>query len=258
MPAKNQGINTATLESRLPLWRDGTGWVTEEIWHGGNAEIERKILDLQQGGGDEIRYISRKAGHSKISVLFSDEKYLIPGFQKSSDLNVRWELDGDVVEKDLRTKESLFKPLSTDDGTRARWIALADEAIENATTEDLLNDGGTPDCIKTYINLRLLGTDTYYYPVYVVRKITTVGNGSARKAAMDGILQVTKESPVKTKAVNLNSRAAKPKFDVPEGLEWLKMPPDVSEIGRNKYAIVEEWYGAEQHSGTLYEGGSGP
>lgn len=237
-----------TAPERIIEWTDGKGFRVTRNMHGKKALVHRYAKELMSKV-DSLRIVER-GDYATLEAFTTDEQEIVAAFG-SNNLNVYWECDPGEIEKDLRTHPFL-DGLGAD---KAEKLEIADKAIEAGTAASLL-EAGVDSQIDSYIRLRLIGVESYPAENYVLRRITVCGNSSAQVASWEGVNEVTTEDPSKGKAVNPNSRAGKLKFKLPAG-EWLKRSPQVYEVGRGKFHIVETWWWAQKWSGTLYEGGSG-
>ena len=237
-----------TAPDRIIEWTDGKGFRITRNMHGKKALVHSKAKELM-AKVDSLRIVER-GDYATLEAFTTDEGEIVQAFG-ANNLNVYWECDPGEVEKDLRT-HSFLDELGAD---KASKLEIADKAIEAGTASDLITAGVDAE-IEKYIKLRLIGVETYPAESYVLRKITVCGNSSSQTASWAGVNKVTKTDPSAGQAVNPNSRAGKLKFKLPAG-EWLKRSPQVYEVGKGKFHIVETWWWAEKWSKTLYEGGSG-
>jgi hypothetical protein len=244
------GKNDVTEEAKRTEWRDGQGFFVVRKFHGPEEKIDRKAIELMNTADSFT--IDTKARYSRLMAYFSDGSPIQTTFGQN-DLDQYWELDSEVLEKDIRTHP--FLDALGDEDAKAQKIEELDAAIEQGQGRTLLA-ANPASPIKEYIQLRLIGVESYTTDTYILRRVNVCANNTARKAAFTGVGKVANKAPIEGNQVSIKSRAGKPKFSLPAG-EWLKRAPQVRQVGRGKWYIVEEWWYAEKWSKTLYSGGTG-
>ncbi len=244
-----KGSEEVIERKKILRWRDGHGYSSEQTFTGPEEKIVKRAKELQEEV-DEFE-IRTKAGYSTLIAQSGTGDSSVIVLPSTSGLNCYWEIIKEQFDKDIRTHP--FLDVLGDD--KAMKLEAADNAIDDGEAIDLIT-AGVDSVIETYIRLRLTGTDSYIAWAYTLRKTTPLANESKKKASFEGVGKVTTGDPTTGAVVIKSSRAAKKKFDIPDG-EWLKCPPDVVQVGRHRYHIVEDWLRMDKWSAALYEGGTG-
>lgn len=220
------------------------GWMTVKTWKGTKAEIEAQMKRLELDFEVESFEPRRNGAVWELSAVYNSSNSS-GGSGSDAILSETWEGDFEKVTRMLAAADFL----SALGAARAAWIEQANLAIDQGKGVALRDDNGTPDALKSYIELRLTGTDSYVVFVPVLTRTLRLPSDSTIRAShsMTGKAIPTSSLPVPRNAI----------MAVPSGWEWLVNGPQVVQVPKG-YNLVQKYDGARSWSKALYGGSSIP
>jgi hypothetical protein len=240
------GYNGMTEQPRRRRKRMGEPAVDVRTWKGPKAMAERLAAALEAAGTANVEISGNGAGRTVTAEFAASPEG--GGGPNSGGEEIKWTCDFEVLNKPIETHPDFRHPAIA----RSLMVEIKKALDEHDSTK--LNDwaatGGTN--VREYVKRKLIGEDYYELYIYVVRKTTVTSIQSTIVASFTGINAVTKNDPTAKPNANPFGRA---RFKFPPG-EYKKCPPRVSDVGKGKVEIVEEWRQAEKWDGRFYPGGS--
>jgi len=235
-------------------WTRSGGWATIRTWLGDKAGCESLAAKLTNEVGPEAMDLSSDDNvNYRLEVTYPDGQDTALNLG-AGDSNVTWELIGNSLNKDLKTHSSISPTDATDRADLAcaeEWARSPSLAGANAAAIAKKVATLSAKAQKLYQHLSK-GTQGYEIASYVIRKTIKLGYSQAVKASLSNVNKV--EEPTKCDTTF---------FEIPtqqgdSTIEWLKRPPTVTQVGRGKYYIIQEWWGATKWSSDLYGGTAKP
>jgi hypothetical protein len=238
-----------------------SGWSTIRTWQGPKDSVlvyanqlaaERVATNIEVSNDGPVGTVSATYPDGQDEVLDQD----------AETLNVTWELFSSDLEKDLSTHYQLIptsdleranqvkaKEWVTNPPINENYVATGNAATDTAAAIAYITSSVAELDTKSKIiyDLMTRGTTSYIVAQYVIRKTIKVGRNSDVLASETNIGRVTSIDGVPPGL-----------FQIPGNHEWLKKAPNVIFLGRGKYQIVQEWWGADKWSQGLYAGTAQP
>lgn len=218
-------------------------------WVGSFAAIEALRLNPPFIGATTMRTYSQGAKRILRAEFSGGSAGNITN--NAENVQVRWELDSDVLEKPIKTLKN-FASLGGEMLHKLEKIAESDDP--SAVKEALVNYSKTSWAGK-YLRRILIGATHFETYVFVIRKTTTAAYGSYVKASFTDVNQVVSLSSSSTPDQQINPLSKMP-FTPPKG-EYKKSAPKISDMGKGRFVVIEEWKSAEKWDGQIYKGGTG-
>jgi hypothetical protein len=257
-----KGDSGFTLVKQTKRWSPETGWSVVKLYEGPQATHETYADTLIAAGATSLDVGTGVP--CQITATFPASYGTWISDQKAQDEAV-WELIGEPVEKRIETHGKFLASTSS-----AAVLEKIDAAIR-AGTASSTNWEAAPytglGAFNSYLQLRLMGTESYESYIYRVRSTQTVSKESLLTASFANVGKVIAWSaigvPAKAKFAQPVIHMCKPLTGSIVGYtdepvnEWLTQPPSVRwRKGLRKWEIVNEWIGAVAISSTLYDGGT--
>jgi len=246
MPGEFQGTTTVLEQPKKRTWTKADGWSTVRTWEGPTDAIFDKAVELSQINGAEGVDLTEDGPTATVQATFPDAQDAGLDINQGEE-NIEWELLGNDLEKDLKTHPYL-KPASNAD---RKGLAAAERASQEATDPD----PNWPSIADDYYKFLTQGTTAFILSQYVVRRTIKVSRLALVKASLANVNKV--ESPL-VSGMPSDLLFALPTIQVhgqtTSALEWLKKTPQVRHLGRGKFSIQQEWWGADKWSAALYNG----
>jgi hypothetical protein len=233
---------------------DGRCIATVRSWRGQKTAIERFANENRTAFADGYEIVDNGQS-AELYAEFQDEQTGSIGGETDGVLKLTWERDRVLFTKPIET-HPYWATQESNRATRATGFAAAQAYLVHRDRDQLLEDlggsGSTPTWIDEYLEDRSLGVEEYYSEYYVLRRRRILSNRSQVKLADGDVFTVTATSPLASEGPGPQRVANTPKFTVPAGLEWLKMPTQVNQLPGGKVEAIEEWYGADEFSDRYY------
>lgn len=282
MSAEFVGVQVEELDSTL-RYNPRTGDVRIRHWQGEPNQIA--TIETQARLLKYVYYTGWNGGYKTISVEYPESEANDP----STPLSEKWEADSNYLQKDLWTLPSVQAELqkiggrlptgsplvqySASESPDARAIWRYDfDAIANGrevTVQRLDSEGAPIEGEETTVTLPMLldvallygadievflklardiskGVTTWEVEASVAIHTQVTNRSSQIKASRDNIGKIHT-------ANYITSRLPEDvKFELPEDGYWLKRKPNVREIEKGKWEIVQEWWHADSYSDLTY------
>lgn len=247
------GNDVATLARTVERWQRGRGYFTVKIYEGSEAAIDALKESLYTGSGGTLDAFEKSRIGGKFQLVVDTAAAPSANItieDQDAENDPTWELDSERLEKDLIDNAAFDSITATRAAALDRAISTHTALSSTASVHTFTTPSGTVTTSGTaefnYCSLRLRGVESYLEFQSVIRRRWIVSKRSQLRAANNNVGRV-ESPPIPSNAlVDLNN------------LEWLKMAPDVQEVGKNKFAITQEWVGAEEWSALLYGGSASP
>lgn len=157
-----------------------------------------------------------------------------------------WELRGNNISKTLSSHKH-FNGLAYEmaeidqilNGAHPVYQSTKDKSGIQKWAEEKSPSGA----LLHYLGSKIRGMESYTEAGYQIIQTITTSNKTLLKASIDGVMTVV-TPPVPSGA----------KFNLPAG-EWLKMAPQVYDLGHGRFKITQEWLWAEKWN-AIYPGGT--
>lgn len=245
-----QGSTDLLEQPKRRTWSMEAGWATVRTWVGPKEATEAWAFKLSTTAGVSQVESSDDGAVGTVSATYPDPQ--TPGTNPS--LNVTWELIGNSLEKPLETHSSIQSSDATIRGQLAKAKKYAMNPDEDLTPDQIAAKiAAFDDKVKNWYALYSQGVTGYEVTYYVLRKTIKVASGDQVRASLSNGNKVEAPTGVPTDL-----------FDIPvdygdsaTDYTWLKRPPTVTYLGRGKYSIQQEWWGAKW-SQILYGGTKTP
>ena len=256
------GLNGFSEQPLQQRWVLNKGWETVRTWWGPPA--------LAKSFADEVKQLYKPDSIDITDDIPAVVTAVIPTIDGSSipddtdpTIDEEWELDGVRLDKDLRSHPSFHKS-----GVSDTNLELGDQALKRGTaTEASWAWSGMVNNMDRYISLRLRGTQSYLSYYWILRSTQTTSRLSTIVQAQTGIFSVFAYAGTGLPLNNPEKvKWAQPTiehFSLGDAVvstpinQWLKFPPVFKRGAKRKTIITQDYWGAEEWSGTLYNGGSG-
>lgn len=240
----------------------GGVWKVKRRWEGPQALLDAKTTEVV----DEIGRTNNITADEGVPAVIESTSADMSGDQfdpaQQAEDSAVWELLGQDLEKPIGTHPYFeFSP-----GATPGYIEQADEAIRKGTARG--TDWSAIDShLQEYVNLRLVGVDTYISFSYIVRKTITFADEVLIWAEFGGNANMTPGQVITWDAIQIPAKAhfQKPSIhekrygtseDVPVD-QWLVKSPQVRWTkGKKLWELTREWWGAVKWSQALYDGGT--
>ena len=158
-------------------------------------------------------------------------------------LQVRWELVGNDLEKDIFS-HSAFAALDS-----AKKVSLRNYR-QDPVTHPYAPTGGTDEA--KFKDLLDTGAESYTLSQWVLRRVAMAPSAWGGQVTLSNVgKRFTSTTQIKT----LESIPADLSFVMPDG-EWLKRTPTFQQQSDGKYQITTEWWHADAWSDLLYAAAS--
>lgn len=247
------GPDVATLIKTEERWQRGRSYFTTKVYEGSEAAIDALKDSLYTGSGGTLDAYSkvRIGGKFQLTVESgSTPSGFVSVDDSDATSDATWELDAERLEKELIENPAFSSISALRAAAIERGIETHTAATDSGSVWTFTVPAGTVTTSGAaeyaYASLRMRRVESYVVFQYVIRRRWVTSKRSALRAANDNVGRVDTPPIPSSALVDLNS------------LEWLKMAPDVQEIGKNKFAISQEWLGAEEWSSILYGGSATP
>jgi hypothetical protein len=244
MPGTFQGSSDVIEQPSRRDYSKSNGWATIRSWVGPRDAIYDFAVELTSTGAESLS-ITDEGPTSTVTATYPDAQDSSIDSTQGID-NVEWELLGSDLEKPLETHSALNPGT---DATKIDDITAAKAAAINGNPLDAA--WGT--AAQQLYQLMSQGVQAYVTTQYVLRKTIKVARGSEVQASLSNVNRVEAPSGVPTDLFNVPTSTGDGST-----LEWLKKPPTVRALGKGKFAIEQEWWGATKWSSGLYGGTSSP
>jgi hypothetical protein len=253
-----KGLNAFTITNQQETWRNESGFGVSITYMGPQAlrDAFRQTL-IQQGA------LSVDASTGVPCTIVAVFPLTPSGYnedQKAQDEAV-WELNGETVEKKIESHGKFNYS-----GSSQEWLEKIEAAIKDGTASD--HDWDTESSslgeFNKYVQLRMMGVDSYESYTYRVRCTKVVSKVSLLKAVYTNVGKIVAWTAI---GVPATAKFSQPVIHMVKPLnsgawsdesvnEWLVQPPSVRwRKGIRKWEITQEWIGTVSASGTLYDGG---
>lgn len=239
------GQKSVLEQGKQRMWKAERGWATVRTWVGSKAACNAYLVTVQSSGATEID-CSEDGPTSTITATYPDAQDSSLSALQSTQ-NITWELLGNDLEKNLKTFYTIFNQ-ATGTAAQRQDLNAAEKAIKEATA---INAGWYAGA-QTYFKLASQGIESYLLTQYVLHKSIKVGGDGVVAASLANVNKVEAPSGVPTILFSV------PTDDGQGTLEWLKKAPRVLYLGRGKYSIDQQWWGAARWSNELYGGTGSP
>lgn len=249
-----KGVTGVVEQPKRRRFMDGRCVSTVRSWRGPRTAIERWAAEnaaLLVDGYETADYGSSVT----LSAEFQDQQAGLIGGESDGVLKLTWERDRVLMLKPIETAP-YWATQEADRALRAKGFAAAQAYLVHRDRDQLIADweesDALPAWIDEYLEDRSLGIESYYAEYYVIRRRRVLSNRSQIKLADSGVFTVSNDAPISADSPGDTRVASSPKFTVPTGLKWLKMPTQVHQMPKGKVEAIEEWYGAESWAERYY------
>ncbi|MDB4403271.1 hypothetical protein N9204_00385 [bacterium] len=239
------GNSTPAEQGIGRIWNTEDGESQTHTWIGEATAIEAKFETLKSNPGNygEITFAKMKGKGTltaKVNVGVDGD-----AGAPSSEVTTIYEM----------VTNDIYKPIESSpfwtDITAARTAEILFRVQNGYTTGQRYHDGNLSNELEgqeiSLYNHLAQGSTEYLESGYVLRRTQRGAKESALDVAYDGVNTVV--APPNASTINPIISS------LPDG-EWLKRPPTVTSLSKNRYQISEEWWYAVQWSvvygGTLY------
>jgi hypothetical protein len=267
MSAVFTGVQVEELD-RTNRYDPRSGDIIIRHWKGNPDNI---ALYESQARTLKYRYsTSWDGGYKVLSVEFPESEDNDP----STPLSEKWECDSNFLQKDIWTHPTVHAELSkigfgiqtvrqyfkkdfenyvagnphgeTESGTEYDIIWSGNTA--HSLTAVMQQYGASVDVFEQLYDDLTRGVNAYYIVQYVVRHTRVTNRSSSIKGARANVGRMY------TAAWLTQQLPEDVKFEVPETGFWAKQKPNVQEIERGKWEIVQEYWHADDYSRLIYYG----
>lgn len=249
-----RGTSDVIEQPKRRRYQDGRCISTTRSWRGSKAAIEafgKSNAELFSDGYE----ITDNGSHALLSAEFQDEQSNQIGGEGDGVLKLTWERDRVLLLKPIET-HPYWATQESDRAKRAKGFAIAQAYLVHRDRDQLVADweesGALPAWIDEYLEDRSLGVESYYSEYYVVRRRRLLSNRSKVKLADAGAFTVSATAPINSDSPGDTRVSSLPKFTVPAGLKWLRMPTQCHQMPKGKVEAIEEWYGATEWAERYY------
>lgn len=218
------------------------GWQQVRVWRGTKSACAAYAAVLAANRSvEDIDLVAAGAAHEVVAGYAGDGS----GADAGGALNEVWEVVYEKAQKSLDAADFM----AALGASRGDWVEKANKAIEAGTAAAMSADSGTPQQIKDYLDLRLIGTDSVTIFVPVVTQTISLATETNVRASHTGVGQAWSTANIPAPPTFL--------YQLPSGWEWLKNGPSIITVPRG-FNLVQRWDGAQKWSKVLYNGTAVP
>ena len=224
----------------------GQGKVYEHSWIGPQALVDDKAAELRAAGYTNIR--TAKGVPGKITATYSDS--LISGgsdSQQSQDAD--WELLFNIVDTRIENHANWNRCTSATLGIDLITAAKKADTIGSAALQTTLTAAPYVGFnLEKLATLIAVGDESYMDYQRIIRRTITTNRKTLLQASTVDILRSVEYETIGVPSdfERIFNISAVVRTGTLKGVTyrctWLKMPPQVRRMGRNKYTIQQEWW----------------
>jgi hypothetical protein len=255
-------------------WTPQNGWTVVKRWRGTPTAIDLKITELQNTFSFGVRMNiaeEDEGGHQVLRAWYgaTDSQSI------DAPVSDQWSLVGNDLEKSLWVTDEVqneFAKLT--DVSQAHHIKTDIERyLDGETTSfdwsqtppaeiplnlsgiiaGIVGIGLSETVFRGLIDALAKGDESRTVSQFVLRRVTTVRNGSSIKPAYNFVNMVLTTDQLiggtDPGALNIPNTLS---FEFPPGF-WLKRTPTAEATGSDKFQITQEWWHADQYEPFAYK-----
>jgi hypothetical protein len=244
------GLDDVSLTEKQTVWEQSTGSMVREVYKGPREKAEDKFDDLLEAAedNDAIR-LTVKNGMGTVEVTYQDEATV------SEEENETWEVQADPLEKPLESFGG-----RAEDANAQQFNKDADQAgIQFVRERFESGDRQLVPSIEpalTYSRLLARGVNHYRRSGCVLVRhliITSTSELAASWSGVDRAQQIATDDGPNPPVAIIGAISEMPDYDE-DKKQWLKNAPQIRQLSRGTYDVVQSWQFAKRWSYTLYGG----
>ena len=246
------GEDEMTRVSHREVWTQLRGSGFRSVWVGPEDKAREYYDDRVNDDDIDDLELDIDGGKGTVTIT-SSETNINGGTLNTQALNTVWELIGQDFEKDIRQHPTFSEYADPDLATAQKALVQVWNEYEKGNFA-FAPAAGEPTTMR---NILRRGYTNYMRSLPILRMSVAVSRRSDLSASWAGVdrawtISSETESPDPPTEL-LGTIASMPDADATKK-QWLKRAPQVRQVGRHDYSIVQEWWFADKWSFLLYEG----
>ena len=264
------GENNYTLASSQKSYSQESGETTREMYEGPIEKINdlytTSIGEVKDGILDSAdKSISNGKGQLTIVYVADDGD---GGEQPDEVINEIWELVGQDFIKPLRSYGGEVNKANGDDIDSKKFNEDADQAVLEETktyyeygsnAKHGIAPAGEPQ--ETYYKFLLRQQSEYLRSAAILRRTVQVSRRSELRSSWAKV-----DRAIKLNETGFSSAGQGALIGAINGMpeqdgtkkQWLKRAPQITQVGKGRYSMVQEWIYAAGWSANMYDGSQAP